>query len=223
MVKNQSKEQEPNVKEAKRHTKQKGKKEGEQESPVWYCRKEKTNKQPVLKSKKKPKKNRSNVFIEVSGSRIESDYRRRALVWPCAPSPSPRCTWPTTPPLGVPSNSQLVELVFRARKIRHSLPQFSDVGYPTHELGRFVVFSSKYNYTGIYMRCFFDRRAIDIPQNIIIIIYVHIYIFSRPRRSTTSCQLEVYLRHCCRTFTLLLDLSARVASKKKSIKEKSSN
>jgi hypothetical protein len=134
------------------------------------------------------------VFVEVSGSRIESDYRRRAWVWPCAPSPSPRCTWPTTPPplappLGVPSNSQpalprasspppsqLVELVFRAREIRLSLPKFSDVGYPTHELGRFVVFSSKYNYTGIYMRCFFDRRAIDIPQNIIIIIHVRIYI-----------------------------------------------
>jgi hypothetical protein len=130
------------------------------------------------------------VFTEVSGSRIESDYRRRAWVWPCAPSPSPRCTWPTTrSSLGVPSNlqpalprasspprSQLIELVSRARKLRLSLPQFSDVGYPTHELGRFVVFSSTYNYTGIYMRCFFDRRAIDIPQNIIIIIYVHTYI-----------------------------------------------
>ncbi len=131
------------------------------------------------------------MFVEVSGSRIESDYRRRPWVWPCAPSPSPRCTWltPPTPHLGVPSNSQpvlprasspppsqLVELVYHARKIRLSLPQFSDVGYPTHELGRFIVFSSKYNYTGICMRCFFDRRAIDIPQNIIIIVYVHIYI-----------------------------------------------
>jgi hypothetical protein len=77
--------------------KQKGEKEGEKESPAWYCRKEQTNKHPVLKSKKKPKQNRSNVFIEVSGSRIESDYRRRAWVWPCAPSPSPRCTWPTIP------------------------------------------------------------------------------------------------------------------------------
>jgi hypothetical protein len=196
------------------------------------------NKQTThFKTKEKPKKpglTCSSKWADPGSNPTTDDVRECGPV-PRSPARVARDP-PPSPPLGVRSNSQpalprasslppsqLAELVSRARKIRLSLPQFSDVGYPTHELGRFVVFSSKYNYTGIYMRCFFDRRAIDIPQNIIIIIYVHIYIFSSRRRSTTSCQLEVYLRYCCRTFTLLLDLSARVSSKKKSIKEKSSN
>jgi hypothetical protein len=177
------------------------------------------------------------VFVEVSGSRIESDYRRRPWVWPCAPSPSPRCTWPTpTPPpwssvqFAARSSAGLLSASVAARRTRVSReedPSFVAAiqrrRLPHTWAWQIHCFFVEVQLHGNMYALFLWPPSDRYPTKHYYYSICTYILFSRPRRSTTSCQLEVYLRHCCRTFTLLLDLSARVPSKKKSIKEKSSN